>query len=60
MKNEFDQLVKLNYQDWALTLLAGCEDWLDQTYKTEEDHLNIEKLTALIGFNAYIQETCAE
>ena len=24
-------------------------------HKTEEDHLNIEKLTALIGYNAYVQ-----
>ena len=48
MKNEVDQLVKLNRQDWALTLLTGCEDWLDQTYKTEGDHLNIKLLTALI------------
>ena len=40
--------------------LTGCENWLDQIYKTEGYHPNIEKLTALIGYNAYIQETCAE
>ena len=27
--------------------LTGCKDWLVQPYKTERDHLNIEKLTAL-------------
>ena len=27
--------------------LSGCKDWLVQPYKTERDHLNIEKLTAL-------------
>ena len=44
MKMDVDQLVKLNGQDWAVTLLTGCEDWLVQPYKTEGDHLNIEKL----------------
>ena len=27
---------------------------------TEEDHLNIWEVAALIGYNAKIQETCAE
>ena len=34
----------------ALVLLTGCEDWLVQPYKTEREHLNIEKLTALICY----------
>ena len=27
--------------------LTRCQDWLDQTYKTEEKHLNIETLQIL-------------
>ena len=33
--------------------LTGCEDWLVQPYKTERDHPNIEKLTALLMYNAH-------
>ena len=29
-----------------------CKDWLVQPYKTERDHPNIEKLTALMMYNA--------
>ena len=29
-------------------LTGWKQDWLDQSHQTEEDHLNLEKLTALI------------
>ena len=36
-------------------LLTGQkQDWLDQYHKTEEYHLNIEKLTALICYTAHL------
>ena len=34
-------------------LTGWNQDWLDQSHKTEEEHLNIEKLTALICCNAH-------
>ena len=33
-------------------LTGWKQDWLDQFHKTEEDHLNIEMLTALVVYNA--------
>ena len=44
-----------NVKTCALALLTGCEIWLVQPYKTKVEHLNIEKMTALIGHSAYIQ-----
>ena len=45
---------KRNRRGWlgAQKPLTGCEDWLVQPYKTEGDHPNIEKLTALMMYNA--------
>ena len=33
-------------------LTGWKQDWLVQSHKTEEEHLNIEKLTALLRYNA--------
>jgi hypothetical protein len=38
------QLVYLNHQDIALTLLIGFKIWLAHNCQTEEDHLNIKLL----------------
>ena len=40
----------------ARTLLTGCEDWLDHTYKTEGDS---EVDSSYLSYNAYIQLTKA-
>ena len=35
--------------------LTGWSYLAGSGHKTEEDHLNIEKLTGVLGYNAYIQ-----
>ena len=47
-----DQLVYLNPQDIALTLLTGFKIWLVHSCKMEEDQLNIKIVTALLLYNA--------
>ena len=47
-----DQLVNLNRQDIAMTLLSGFNIWLVHNCQTEEDHLNIKIVTALLLYNA--------
>ena len=46
------QLVYSNRQDIALTLLTGFKIWLAHNCQTEEDHLNIKIVTALLLYNA--------
>ena len=46
------QLVYSNRQDIALTLLTGFKIWLVHNCQTEEDHLNIKIVTALLLYNA--------
>ena len=46
------QLVYSNRQDIALTLLRGFKIWLVHNCQTEEDHLNIKIVTALLLYNA--------
>ena len=54
LEMSMDQLP--NGKTYAPSLLTGWkQDWLDQPHKTEEEHLSIKQLTALIGYNAYIQ-----
>ena len=43
-----DQLVHSNCQDIALTFLTGFKIWLVHNCQTEEDHLNIKIVTALL------------
>ena len=47
-----DQLVYSNCQDIALTLLTRFKIWLVHNCQTEEDHLNIKIVTALLLYNA--------
>ena len=42
------QLVYWNCQDIALTLLTGFKIWLAHNCQTEEDHLNIKIVTAVV------------
>ena len=46
------QLVYSNRQDIALTLLTRFKIWLVHNCQTEEDHLNIKIVTALLLYNA--------
>ena len=46
------QLVYLNYQDIALTLLTRFKIWLVHNCQLEEDHLIIKICTALLLYNA--------
>ena len=48
-----DQLVYSKCQDIALTLLSGFKIWLVHDCQTEEDHLNVKIVTALLLCNAY-------
>ena len=45
-------MVYSNPQDIALTLLNVFKVWLVQNCLTEEDHLNIKIVTALLLYNA--------
>ena len=45
------QLVYLNRQDMALTLLTRFKIWLVHNCQMEEDHLNIKIVTALLLYN---------
>ena len=47
-----DQLDYWNCQDIALTLLTRFKIWLVHNCQTEEDHLNIKIVTALLLYNA--------
>ena len=46
------QLVYSNCQDIALTLFTGFNIWLVHNGQTEEDHLIIKIVTALLLYNA--------
>ena len=46
------QLVYSNHQDIPLTLLNGFKIWLVHNFQTEEDHINIKIVTALLLDNA--------
>ena len=46
------QPVYSNRQDIVLTLLTGFNIWLAHNCQTEEDHLNIKIVTALLLYNA--------
>ena len=48
------QLVYSNSQDIALTLLNGFKIWLVHNCQTEEDHLNIKIVTALLLYFIFI------
>ena len=56
------QLVYWNRQDIALTLFTGFKIWLVHNCQTEEGHLNIKIVTALLLYNAcallYMKEIC--
>ena len=47
-----DQLVHFNHQDKAVTLFRGFKIWLVHNCKTEEDHLNVKIVTAVLTYNA--------
>ena len=47
-----DQLIYSNRQDIALTLLTIFKIWLVHKCQTEEDHLSIKTVTALLFYNA--------
>ena len=47
-----DQLVYLNFQDIALTLLTKFKVWLVHNCQVKEDHLNIKIVTALLFYIA--------
>ena len=47
----YDQLVDSNHQDIALTLLTGFKLQLDHNCQTEEEHLHIKIVTALLLYN---------
>ena len=53
LRTIYAQLVYSNRQDIALTLLTGFKVWLAHNCQTEEDHINIKIVTALLLYNAY-------
>ena len=46
------QLIYSNRKYIALTLIPGFKTWLDHNCQTEEDHLNIKIVAALLLYNA--------
>ena len=47
-----EQMVYFNCQDLAMILVNIFKIWLVHNFQTEEDHLNIKIVTALLLYNA--------